>query len=344
MNAIIAACHSRACAPPPVGRGGSDTRGRKFDKAIRSTSPTIRQAAEKALAESIYRGDTKIYHGSRHDIAVGDIVRPSDSAGREWHSPGPKAFATRNIPTTAIYGKPTGWPGVDTPGQTLKIYEVEPVKRDLEFLPTSEVGVHIMSGSGFRVTRVLDQSPVYYPTGYQHKQAVQRQSKIRDKARGRKADIQMMNDPKFAEAVSRLERALFPGTTASSQPRVPAGSPQGGQWASITGKVRSVLTDDLRNAPYKGSCNPMSGHCYVASEALYHAMGGKAAGLKPMYVKHEGSPHWFLKTKDGKIIDPTADQFKTPVPYHEAKGKGFLTKEPSKRARVVLKRSGLAAS
>lgn len=117
--------------------------------------------------------------------------------------------------------------------------------------------------------------------------------------------------------------------------------PAGHGGSDLVKSVRSVLTDDLRNAPYKGSCNPMTGHCYVASEALYHAMGGAAAGLKPMFVKHEGSPHWFLKTKDGGIIDPTADQFKTPVPYHLGKGKGFLTKQPSKRAREVLDRVGL---
>lgn len=106
-------------------------------------------------------------------------------------------------------------------------------------------------------------------------------------------------------------------------------------------KVRSVLTDDLRKAPYKGSCNPMTGHCYVAAEALYHAMGGRAAGLTPHQITHEGSPHWFLKTKEGRVIDPTADQFKTPVPYEKARGKGFLTRQPSKRAREVLRRVSL---
>lgn len=106
----------------------------------------------------------------------------------------------------------------------------------------------------------------------------------------------------------------------------------------LVGKVRSVLTDDLRKAPYKGSCNPMTGHCYVASEALYHALGGKEAGWTPHNITHEGSPHWFLKHKDGAIIDPTADQFKTPVPYEKARGKGFLTRQPSKRAQEVLRR------
>lgn len=129
---------------------------------------------------------------------------------------------------------------------------------------------------------------------------------------------------------------------AANQPRVPAGSSRGGQWASTAAKVRSVLTDDLRKAPYKGNCNPMTGHCYVASEAMYHALGGKDAGWTPHQITHEGSPHWFLRHKSGAIVDPTADQFKTPVPYDKARGKGFLTKKPSKRAQIVLERAGLS--
>lgn len=82
----------------------------------------------------------------------------------------------------------------------------------------------------------------------------------------------------------------------------------------------------------------MAGHCYVASEALYHLLGGKAAGLVPQVIQHEGGTHWFLRGPGGQILDPTADQFKTPVPYAEARGAGFLTRNPSKRARVVIGR------
>lgn len=104
-------------------------------------------------------------------------------------------------------------------------------------------------------------------------------------------------------------------------------------------RVVACLTDDLRRAPYKGHRNPLRGHCYVASEALYHLRGGKRAGLKPMYVSHEGAPHWFLVDAAGRIIDLTASQFKTPVPYHLAKGKGFLTAKPSARAAEVIRRA-----
>lgn len=108
---------------------------------------------------------------------------------------------------------------------------------------------------------------------------------------------------------------------------------------SIESDIVHCLTDDLRRAPYKGHVNPLRGHCYVASEALYHLKGGKAAGLKPMFISHEGAPHWFLAdTKNKGFIDLTSGQFETPVPYHLAKGKGFLTAKPSARAAKVIQR------
>ena len=57
-----------------------------------------------------------------------------------------------------------------------------------------------------------------------------------------------------------------------------------------------------------------------------------------MSIRHEDTPHWFLMSPDGEVVDPTAGQFSTPVPYDQARGKGFLTKQPSKRARVVIGR------
>lgn len=103
--------------------------------------------------------------------------------------------------------------------------------------------------------------------------------------------------------------------------------------------VRAVLTDDLRKPKYRGSPNPVAGHCYVASEAALFLLRNRGIkGWKPMFIQHEGEPHWFLRHTSGLILDLTAEQFKTPVPYELAKGKGFLTKEPSKRAMEVVHR------
>lgn len=80
----------------------------------------------------------------------------------------------------------------------------------------------------------------------------------------------------------------------------------------------------------------MRGNCYVTSEALFHLMGGAAAGWKPMSMHHEGDTHWFLKHASGMIVDATVSQFKTKPDYNLARGKGFLTRLPSKRARALM--------
>lgn len=112
----------------------------------------------------------------------------------------------------------------------------------------------------------------------------------------------------------------------------------------IQAAVVRALSDELRKPQYRGSVNPLRGHCYVASEALYHLAGGSASGLRPMNVKHEGDQHWFLATDDGTPIDLTAGQFSTPVPYGSARGRGFLTRAPSARAREVIRRVAAAVA
>ena len=100
------------------------------------------------------------------------------------------------------------------------------------------------------------------------------------------------------------------------------------------------VSDDLRRAPWRGAPDPVAGHCYVVSEAFHHLADGM--GLqhwKPMQIRHEGVSHWFLKHGEtGEIVDLTAEQFSSPVPYTEARGKGFLTRMPSKRCRVMVSR------
>lgn len=103
-------------------------------------------------------------------------------------------------------------------------------------------------------------------------------------------------------------------------------------------KVRAVLTDELRRGPWRGSEDPLAGHCYVASEALYHLFGGPDSGWHPQFIRHEDQPHWFLRHDTGVILDATATQFQTAVHYNQSKGVGFLTRHPSQRARTVLQR------
>lgn len=78
------------------------------------------------------------------------------------------------------------------------------------------------------------------------------------------------------------------------------------------------------------------GNCYVTSEALYHALGGRSAGWTPQVMRVGGDTHWFLKHESGLIVDPTRRQFRKQPDYTRARGTGFLTKRPSKRARAML--------
>lgn len=80
------------------------------------------------------------------------------------------------------------------------------------------------------------------------------------------------------------------------------------------------------------------GNCYVTSEALFHLLGGKAAGWEVLRMKWEGDTHWFLRHMSGIVLDATASQFRTPPDHFKAVKTGFLTKKPSKRARVLMDR------
>ncbi len=134
------------------------------------------------------------------------------------------------------------------------------------------------------------------------------------------------------ETVKKKAIATPPVANEAPNPVTKSETPE-----TLIPRIKQHLTDDIRKNPWKGHENPMAGHCYVASEALYHKLGGQRSGWVPQFVVHEGAPHWFLKHREtGQIVDPTASQFSTPVPYNLAKGKGFLTKEPSARAAKVL--------
>jgi hypothetical protein len=115
-------------------------------------------------------------------------------------------------------------------------------------------------------------------------------------------------------------------------------------WEKLCRLVVESLSDDLLSPEWRKykrehpDKHETFGHCYVVSEALYHMLGGKEEGWTPQHVKVQGVPHWFLKHKSGAKLDVTAAQFKVAIPYDKARGTGFLTKEPSKRAKELISR------
>jgi hypothetical protein len=102
--------------------------------------------------------------------------------------------------------------------------------------------------------------------------------------------------------------------------------------------IQSNLSTDLLKKEYRNNSHPMTGHCYIAAEAAFHLLG-KKNGWKSYVLPKKvlNVTHWWLQ-KGKDIFDPTAEQFDFIVPYDQGKSCGFLTKRPSKRAKILLKR------
>lgn len=108
-------------------------------------------------------------------------------------------------------------------------------------------------------------------------------------------------------------------------------------------KLQNAVTSELilpkfRNPLFTdGKQHPLTGSCYIVSEALYHLIA-KDLGYRPARITlPDGLSHWFL-SKGNDIIDPTSSQFPFPLDYSGMKLAGFMTSLPSKRARILMER------
>jgi hypothetical protein len=144
---------------------------------------------------------------------------------------------------------------------------------------------------------------------------------------------------------------------------------------NIINLIKKHLTPDLLQPPYKPiKDNALAGHCYISAECCYHLFA-KKLGFRPYYVNAvpngsalniKGVSHWVLARSKrssliwysdinafrdvGDMIDITQDQFRInsnnnrnwygTLNYYWGKAtpKGFLTKEPSKRAQILMER------
>jgi hypothetical protein len=120
----------------------------------------------------------------------------------------------------------------------------------------------------------------------------------------------------------------------------------------IVKSILGCLSPDLLKPCYReeNKKNPTFGHCYVASEVLFHLIESKMPSrFFPSIGKDDnGVNHWWLiDSKYGTILDPTADQYISQgrlPPYERGRKCSFLTKEPSRRARIVMERINLKRS
>ena len=103
--------------------------------------------------------------------------------------------------------------------------------------------------------------------------------------------------------------------------------------------VQGALTPELLHPDHGGGVGPLAGHCYVATQSLWHLLGAQDSGYTPHSGPAPGGgTHWWLVEDDtGRVIDPTATQFPA-YDYSLGSGKGFLTRDPSRRARIVIER------
>ena len=90
-------------------------------------------------------------------------------------------------------------------------------------------------------------------------------------------------------------------------------------------KVRSLLTEDFIPKKYKDRKidHKMYGHCYHATLAMYDLLGGKEKGYKiKCATDNEGTKHYWLE-KNGRIIDPTFEQYSetSRTPPYDKKGR-----------------------
>jgi hypothetical protein len=107
-------------------------------------------------------------------------------------------------------------------------------------------------------------------------------------------------------------------------------------------RIRNTVQgrDDLLNEE-PVTDHPLAGHCYVASEALFHLTGGYEKWYverTSVLVDGEWITHWYLRDRNElHVVDLTAEQFgDRKIPYGAGTRTGFLTQNPSKRAQKVI--------
>jgi len=102
--------------------------------------------------------------------------------------------------------------------------------------------------------------------------------------------------------------------------------------------IQEKLSPDLLSPEWRDrATSAPSGHCYVASEALYYLLGGQKSPWRPLVARQGGTTHWWLAGPDG-VLDPTAAQFESGFDYSLGRRCGFLTKHASKRAVRLMAR------
>jgi hypothetical protein len=89
-----------------------------------------------------------------------------------------------------------------------------------------------------------------------------------------------------------------------------------------------------------GGSNGTFGHCHTASGVIYKIFGPKNVHMHRA-LDDEGIYHWWIIDKNGKLVDPTSEQYtllgRIP-PYDKGKKAGLLGFDYKKRVLTLLER------
>lgn len=109
--------------------------------------------------------------------------------------------------------------------------------------------------------------------------------------------------------------------------------------------IRCNLTLDLlpkkmQDRNISGGSNGTYGHCHTAAGVIYKIFGPKNVHMYRA-LDDEGIYHWWAVDKNGKIIDPTSEQYTLlgrDLPYAGGQKAGLLGFEYKKRVLTLLGR------
>lgn len=105
--------------------------------------------------------------------------------------------------------------------------------------------------------------------------------------------------------------------------------------------VRSELKPEMIPPGYQGLvANEFCGHCHHATLAMYELLGGKDGGYKVRKATDElGVKHYWLESPDGRVIDPTAEQYSAlnrELPYSKQVKVGVSYRKTNHAKSIIL--------
>lgn len=110
--------------------------------------------------------------------------------------------------------------------------------------------------------------------------------------------------------------------------------------------IKKNLTSDLLPKKFieRNKTNPTFGHCHTSAGVIYKIFGPKNVHMW-RGLDNEGIYHWWVVDKNGKLIDPTSEQYtdlgKVP-PYDVGEKTGMLGFDYKKRVELLLERVKIA--